>query len=93
MPYVGWGVQFIDYNNSGLLGLLIANGHIYESIEKQQPGITYPEPPLLLSNSGEGKYRDMKAAAGVTFNRSLSPAVSRRQISTTTAVSTPSSRA
>ena len=69
MPYVGWGVQFIDYNNSGLLGLLIANGHIYESIEKQQPGITYPEPPLLLSNSGEGKYRDMKAAAGVTFQQ------------------------
>ena len=69
MPYVGWGVQFIDYNNSGQLGLMIANGHIYESIEKQQPGITYPEPPLLLSNSGEGKYRDMKAAAGVTFQQ------------------------
>jgi hypothetical protein len=69
MPYVGWGVQFIDYNNSGLLGLLIANGHIYESIEKQQPGITYREPPLLLSNSGDGKYRDMKEAAGASFQQ------------------------
>ena len=69
MPYVGWGVKFVDYNNSGLLGLLIANGHIYESIEKQQPGITYREPPLLLSNSGGGKYRDIKAAAGATFQQ------------------------
>jgi hypothetical protein len=69
VPYVGWGVQFLDYNNSGLLGLLIANGHIYESIEKQQPGISYREPPLLLSNSGDGKFRDMKEAAGATFQQ------------------------
>jgi hypothetical protein len=69
MPYVGWGVQFLDYNNSGLLDLLIANGHIYESIEKQQPGITYAEPPLLLKNSGDGKFRDMKESAGSTFQQ------------------------
>jgi len=69
VPYVGWGVQFIDYNNSGLLGLLIANGHIFESIEKQQPGISYREPPLLLSNSGDGKYRDMGKAAGAVFQQ------------------------
>jgi hypothetical protein len=69
LPYVGWGVKFIDYNNSGLLGLLIVNGHIYEQIEKQQPGISYHEPPLLLVNSGDGSYRDMKAAAGLTFQQ------------------------
>jgi enediyne biosynthesis protein E4 len=71
MPYVGWGVQFTDYNNSGLLALLIANGHIYETIEKQQPGITYREPPLLLANSGDGEYRDMKEAAGTAFQQRL----------------------
>ena len=69
IPYVGWGIQFLDYNNSGLLDLLIANGHIYESIEKQQPGITYAEPPLLLRNSGDGKFRDMKESAGSTFQQ------------------------
>jgi hypothetical protein len=69
MPYVGWGVQFVDYNNSGLLDLLIANGHIYETIEKQQPGISYREPPLLLGNSGEGRFRDMKEAAGPVFQQ------------------------
>jgi enediyne biosynthesis protein E4 len=69
IPYVGWGVQFLDYNNSGLLDLLIANGHIYESVEKQQPGITYAEPPLLLRNSGDGKFRDMKESAGSTFQQ------------------------
>jgi hypothetical protein len=69
IPYVGWGVQFLDFNNSGLLDLLIANGHIYESIEKQQPGITYAEPPLLLRNSGDGKFRDMKESAGSTFQQ------------------------
>ena len=71
MPYVGWGVQFLDYNNSGLLDLLIANGHIYESIEKQQPGISYREPPLLLRNSGDGNFRDMKESAGSTFQQRL----------------------
>lgn len=67
LPYVGWGVKFIDYDNSGLLSLLIATGHIFESIEKQQPGITYHEPPLLLGNSGDGKYRDLKKVAGTVF--------------------------
>jgi enediyne biosynthesis protein E4 len=69
MPYVGWGVQFIDYNNSGLLDLLIANGHIYESIEKQQPGITYAEPPLLLRNAGDGKFHNMRESAGPAFQQ------------------------
>ena len=69
LPYVGWGVKFIDYNNSGLLDLLIATGHIFETIEKQQPGITYLEPPLLLGNSGDGNYRDIGKAAGAVFQQ------------------------
>ncbi|HET6217212.1 MAG TPA: hypothetical protein VFE27_09375, partial [Acidobacteriaceae bacterium] len=67
--------------------------HIYESIEKQQPGITYREPPLLLSNSGDGKYRDMKEAAGATFQQRFVAAVWRQETLTTTAAWTPSSRA
>ena len=71
MPYVGWGVQFLDYDNSGLLDLMIANGHIYESIEQQQPGISYREPPLLLKNSGDGKFRDVKQIAGPAFQQKI----------------------
>lgn len=29
-PYVGWGVHFLDYDNDGLLDLMIVNGHIIE---------------------------------------------------------------
>ena len=31
--FVGWGARFIDYDNNGLLDLIIVNGHINEIVE------------------------------------------------------------
>ena len=68
-PYVGWGTHFIDYDNDGLLDLLIVNGHINEVIETAQPTVKYKEPPLLLRNTGKANLEDMSALAGPAFSQ------------------------
>jgi hypothetical protein len=67
-PYVGWGTHFIDYDNDGLLDLLIVNGHINEVIEALQPTLKYREPPLLLHNTGKAVFEDMTPSAGAAFS-------------------------
>src|SRR2546421_184056 len=65
--YVGWGTQFIDYDNDGNLDLLIVNGHINQVVETTRVDVKYEEPPLLLRNDGKGVFRDMREQAGSVF--------------------------
>jgi enediyne biosynthesis protein E4 len=68
-PYVGWGVHFIDYDNDGVLDLVIANGHIERWIHQTLAGVTYLEPFLLLRNNGKGIFENAKATAGSAFSK------------------------
>jgi enediyne biosynthesis protein E4 len=65
--YVGWGTQFLDYDNDGNLDLMIVNGHLNEVIERTRHDVSYREPPLLLGNSGGGIFRNMEKLAGPVF--------------------------
>jgi hypothetical protein len=66
--YVGWGARFLDYDNDGGLDLLLINGHINQVIESTRVDVKYKEPPLLLRNTGNGTFQDMRdAGAGTTF--------------------------
>jgi enediyne biosynthesis protein E4 len=63
----GWGVQFIDYDNDGWKDLLIAQGHVIDTIELTFPQLHYREPMLLARNSGSG-FVDVTAASGKILN-------------------------
>jgi hypothetical protein len=65
--FVGWGVQFLDFDNDGNPDLLIVNGHVNPVIEKSRVNVTYKEPPLLLRNNGAGVFENAKDAAGPVF--------------------------
>jgi hypothetical protein len=65
--YVGWGTHFADYDNDGILDLLIANGHINQVIEQTRKNVPYKEPPLLLRNNRTGVYTNMEKTAGSVF--------------------------
>jgi hypothetical protein len=69
---VGWGTQFIDYDNDGDLDLLIVNGHINQVIETTRVDVKYKEPPLLLHNAGNGVFRNMRDQAGSVFQSGYS---------------------
>ena len=53
MGHSGWGVRFVDYDNSGRKGLLIAQGHDLDTVELNFPSLHYREPMLLARNTGQ----------------------------------------
>ena len=65
--FVGWGVQFLDYDNDGSLDLAIVNGHINEVVERTRHDVSYREPPLLLHNDGRGNFENVAQVAGPVF--------------------------
>jgi hypothetical protein len=64
---LGFGCLFADLNLDGALDLVIANGHIDETVRNIQGNVGYAQPPLLFMNDGRGVFRDMAAAAGRSF--------------------------
>ncbi len=64
LPFLGWGVSFIDYDNDGWEDIIIANGHVYPGVDKHQWGTSYAQQPLLFRNLGTGKFERAGAAAG-----------------------------
>jgi hypothetical protein len=64
---VGWGTHFLDYDNDGLLDLIIVNGHVIEMIEQLRAQVKYKEQPLLLRNSGNAVFEDVSSKAGPAF--------------------------
>jgi enediyne biosynthesis protein E4 len=69
---VGWGTKFIDYDNDGNQDLIIANGHINQTVELTRGDVKYQEPPLLLHNDGKGVFENVASQAGPVFNSSYS---------------------
>ena len=67
VPYVGWGVRFIDYDNDSHQDLMIVNGHVTRTIEQARRDITYLQLPLLLDNDGQGRLTDLAERAGPVF--------------------------
>ena len=53
LPYLAWGVDFVDFNNDGWLDLFVANGHLDDNVAEIDPIGTYAQPnQLFLSNQG-----------------------------------------
>ncbi len=69
---VGWGTGFVDFTNSGLLDIFIANGPVYPQMDQIAGAARYAEPMQLFRNKGDGTFEDMSSVlAGI-------PAASRR---------------
>ncbi len=70
LPYLAWGVDFVDFDNDGWLDLFIANGHLDDNIAEIDPIGTYAQPnQLFLSNRG------------VNFSEVADPAMAMRKVS------------
>jgi hypothetical protein len=69
LPYAGWGVRFMDYDNDGRKDLFIAQGHVLDTIQLTFPHLRYLQPLLLLRNAGNGKFMDVSAESGDVFRK------------------------
>jgi hypothetical protein len=68
LPFVGFGVAFLDYDNDSQLDVAIATGHILDNAPKFRPGSTYAQRHLLFRNTGGGRFAEVGKLAGAGFN-------------------------
>ena len=74
IPFLGWGTAFLDYDNDGWKDVIVANGHVYPAVDRQQWGTSYAQQLLLFQNlphpdaaqaaKGARKFARVNAAPG-----------------------------
>jgi hypothetical protein len=67
---LGFGCAFCDVNLDGYLDLVVANGHIDETVRNIRGNVGYAQPPQLFLNDGKGMFRDVASEAGGEFAQS-----------------------
>ncbi|HEV2133432.1 MAG TPA: CRTAC1 family protein [Terracidiphilus sp.] len=65
----GWGLKYFDYDNDGLIDLILANGHPDDMIGLYSIQVTYKEPLLLYHHSRDGKLHNVSRTAGPIFKK------------------------
>jgi len=70
LPFVGFGVAFFDFDNSGTLDLAIVNGHVIDNTALFRAGSTHAQRKLLFRNLNGRRLQEIGAAAGSGFARS-----------------------
>ncbi len=74
MPFLGWGTNFLDYDNDGWLDLFVANGHVYPNADRRDWNTSYAQRALLFRNLNGRRFEEIGAAAGPALT---TPRVSR----------------
>ncbi len=64
---LGFGCVFADLNLDGALDLVVANGHIDDTVRNIRGNVGYAQAPLLFLNQGEASFRDVASLAGSGF--------------------------
>src|SRR5262249_1173588 len=63
--FVGWGTGFLDFDHHGWEDIFIANGHAI----RYPTGTTRLQKPVLLRNTGSGKFKDITPRGGSYFRK------------------------
>jgi hypothetical protein len=66
---LGFGCQFLDLDLDGSVDLVVANGHIDETVRNIRGNVGYAQPPQLFLNDGRGLFHDVASEVGESFNQ------------------------
>jgi hypothetical protein len=66
---LGFGCVFLDADLDGAEDLVVANGHIDETVRNIRGNVGYAQPPHLFLNDGNGRFHDVASQAGSEFVR------------------------
>jgi hypothetical protein len=67
LPFVGFGVAFLDFDNDGQLDIAIANGHILDNAPQFRAGSTYLQRKLLFRNTTLRRFEEVGRMSGPAF--------------------------
>jgi enediyne biosynthesis protein E4 len=68
LPMVGWGCTFLDYDNDGLLDLIVVNGNTLE--DTRAHALLVPQKPFLFRYDG-AQYENVLASVASDLDRPL----------------------
>lgn len=66
---LGFGCLFADLGLAGSLELIVANGHIDETVRNIRGNVGYAQPPLFFQNDGHGVFHDVSGLVGKDFGQ------------------------
>lgn len=66
---LGFGCVFADADLDGAIDLIVANGHIDETVRNIRGNVGYAQPPQLFLNNGHGDFHDVASEAGAAFSQ------------------------
>jgi enediyne biosynthesis protein E4 len=66
---LGFGCVFADFDLDGLPDLVVANGHIDETVRNIRGNVGYAQAPLLFINQGNASFREAATLAGSNFSQ------------------------
>lgn len=64
VPFLGWGVGLIDYDNDGWKDIFMVNGHVYPEVDQHDWGTTYAQRPLLFHSQQGLKFENVAPVRG-----------------------------
>jgi enediyne biosynthesis protein E4 len=68
IPFLGFGVKFLDFDNDGWQDIFVANGHVNPQVDQHSFGVTYAERPLLFHNL-QGKFSEIGLSSGAPLQK------------------------
>jgi enediyne biosynthesis protein E4 len=66
---LGFGCVFADLDLDGALDLVVANGHIDDTVRNIRGNVGHAQPPQLFLNQGNGVFREVASLVGPEFAR------------------------
>ncbi len=69
LPFLGWGTDFLDYDNDGWADILVVNGHVYPQADTAPWNTSYAQRSLLFRNLGGRRFEEIGSAAGDGLTR------------------------
>jgi enediyne biosynthesis protein E4 len=74
IPFLGFGIKFLDFDNDGWQDIFVANGHVNPQVDQHAFGVSYAQRNLLFRNLRNKRFEEVGQRAGAAF---LKTAVAR----------------